>query len=531
MMKAAISIADGALRGLFKIPFKTLVFSVVVATFVARVVLTPFRTVVIGDEYAYAVKAFEFLNGNFAPMLIHEPGYSLIVAAVAAVAGARSIQSIVIVSQWVSIAIETAAAIPLVLAAREMFGKAVGIIAGMLYIAWMPPDMLVAGRMECLTVLVTCVAILFAAKSRGDWRWFVASGMVCGFNVIVHPGGWTLFIAAAAIFLFTRGHKVRFDDATKFLAGLLPVVSVVVADALVRLAWFGSPFDYGPNSNYWVQTMAEAWAPNVDGSSILAYLSSTPLSGLLDRFVFHGTLYLAYDFVVDAIPAVLLAPFAAGFVLALLRKKHRGLAIALLSVIVVTIPVFGPFPEIRYTIAAIPAVLMLCAWMVNIVTKHALKFPGFTSRLATVAIISALVAGVSLPAFQNRFGGGPDSFKPSENATAMECDTYGAWCAANLHGSFIMVFDGAEIMEHFNDTGLLPSKVSMEYYAPSENVTTIPTAYFATTGDAYAWLKENRVTDVVVTNSTAYPWFSGVANDSRFTALYRGDSCVVYEVD
>lgn len=506
-------------------------------TFILRVITARFETILLEDVYFYVLKASEILNGNFSPMLLQEDGLSFAIAAAGGILGIHSIPGLIMVSQWLSIIFESVALIPVALCAKEIGGKRVALVAAILYASWIPRDTFGLAQTESLAVLLISLVVWSAIKSRVDWRYMFISSACAGYMAITRENGWPLLIAEYAIFLFTRQARISREQIKPILKqcifSVIPFFLIWIPDLINRAIYFGNPFSFGYNSNFWVDSYAEMIAPNLAQPSFLDFLGTHGITSLFERFIIGGAGMLSYVFFLDEIPAVLLVLFFAG----VLNKKIRPLIIALIIFIAPLIAIWQILIQPRFITITTPIVLIVCAETFIKIVKRVFNKSSINrnekKHVITMLVLTIIVSFMLINTARTTLSSKSGSYRAQEDSSVLPYYTWGQWCADNIRNATIMIVDSSAIMAHFQDArvGGLNGITS---YAPYENIKTISRGYFDSTIEAYTWIKTHHVTHVVLDLVSALPqeWERDLINDtSQFKLLFFNQTnCYVFQV-
>ena len=198
---------------------------------------------------------------------------------------------------------------------------------------------------------------------------------------------------------------------------------------------FGSPFSYGENSKYFVDSYQQVWSKNVPNQSLLGYLQSHSITDYVDKFLINGTVKIALTYGERIIPPLL----AFAFLYAIFRSfsDRRLLVIAgvfLIWVISLT-PVFSIYGTSRHLIPTASLVFILGMFgCTQLLKDHRHKIPllsVFALALVLWSIYPAVNVHVSPPEYKTK---------------VMDGFEWGQWAAQNLTGKLALI-EGLDLIQ------------------------------------------------------------------------------------
>ncbi|HEX5008768.1 MAG TPA: glycosyltransferase family 39 protein [Planctomycetota bacterium] len=317
----------------------------------------PFDTVLREDALSYLDQAFALRAGDWTATA-HPVGWPLLLAGAMELLGVRARGDAMQLARLLSVLLVAACAFPVASLARRAAGERAALLA-VLALACSTTLIWLGGiaYADPLFVLLATWSAAWAARSQGRLRPLLGATALASLSFWVKPSGLFLLLALLVYAAIVRRR------AGLRLAPLLWLPLLFVALSLphlvLRARTFGSPFSYGENSKYFVDSYAQVWDPSVPIPSLGNYLASHTPAQWLDKFVVHGALRIGWYFLLEigALWALLLA---AGIWL----WARRGLDVLLCllvpaALLLGLVPVFAVFGDPRYMAMTLPFVFVI----------------------------------------------------------------------------------------------------------------------------------------------------------------------------
>ncbi|NMC05037.1 MAG: oligosaccharide flippase family protein [Candidatus Lokiarchaeota archaeon] len=447
-----------------------MLMAVVVVAFILRATLVNMSYPLIDDNFHYMIKAIEISKGNWTPMQPWGMGWSIILAPFMAMMNSSSIFEKMLFISFLSLVFEAAAIIPLFYSTKLLVNHRVAIIASVLYAVFIP-DRAIAllGMTEPAYVFLVLLAFTFILKSKDNWKYLVPAGLVSGLILESRSSGIMAVVALFLAILFTRkdpAMKAMIKHVVIFGVFFLALAGPFMA---WRAAWFGSPFEYGPNTKLFIDDFALAWAENhPEAPSIFEYLASHSLFQVADRFIIDGLAREFYQFFILLFPLVLFVFFIVGLLKITIDKQRRVLVLVLIALFLLSSISYAFLSNQRHLLVLIPFAMVLAAYgMVKIVSSLHVR----RKKVIMAVLLGACCLSMIIPPVQERFSGSPDDLSSFQYIVARNRSAlvWGKWIAENLHNSRI-AFIPPEVlscvtatMVYFDDVVASPSPYGALY--------------------------------------------------------------------
>ncbi|MDA9982098.1 glycosyltransferase family 39 protein, partial [Gammaproteobacteria bacterium] len=222
--------------------------------------ITPFGLVLREDAYNFAIKGMEIANGDLSLDRPQAIGWPLLLGLVYSVMSVDDIFEAMYIARWTSIVCMALCVVALGKACREIWpGTRYKALTIAIVLAFgSAPLIFSAARSamsEALFLLSVLGVVYFTARAtardKPDLRYLAVAAALTAVSYYVRPNGLFIF-AALLITLVLHSWGSRKSLTLSLSVSILAFVLIVLPYLYARHAAFGSPFDYGPNSKYFV---------------------------------------------------------------------------------------------------------------------------------------------------------------------------------------------------------------------------------------------------------------------------------------
>ncbi len=267
----------------------------------------PFDDVLREDALGYIDQAFALRVGDWTAHP-NGVGWPMLLAGAMELLGIQSRTDGMLLARLLSVLLVAACAFPVASLARRVAGEraavlAVIALAGSTTLVWLGG---IAYSDALFLLLATC-SVAWAAAADGRLPALLGATAVASLSWWARPNGLLVLLALLAHAAIVRRR------AGLRLAPLawLPVVFVAISlpHLVLRAQTFGSPFSYGENSKFFIDSYAQVWDPGVPVPTLAEYLRTHSPAQWFDKFVVHGLLRVGWYFLREIGPvwALLLA--------------------------------------------------------------------------------------------------------------------------------------------------------------------------------------------------------------------------------
>ncbi len=261
---------------------------------------TPFDRVLREDAYGIVNKAMEFKIGDFDILHSKSIGWPLFLGFVFYLLNIDDIFSAMFVMRFVSITCIVISIIPIFWICKRLTkGYNLGMATVIVIVAYISNSLIhYAARnstSEPLFLILCLICGGFLITDKMTKKKIVLSSMVASLAYYVRPNGLFLMgIILLTVFIkHARLKKIKIID---YGIVLIVFFTVSAPHLVARWANFGSPFDYGPNSKYFVDDYAHVWAANIKSPSLLEYLKTHSNTDIHKKFIKNGIMAVWRDF-------------------------------------------------------------------------------------------------------------------------------------------------------------------------------------------------------------------------------------------
>ncbi len=236
---------------------KVFVFSAGLFLFYVLAYSTHFQQVLSKDAFFYVNKGMEIANGDFSLFHSHAVGWPVFLGICYKILGVENVFQGMFIARWLSILLFCAAVFPISALCKKVCGhdKTAGacILAVTVYVVSPQiQSMAQFAYTEPLFLVLTLYCYYFLAGNQPlRTREIVLASLLASLSYWVRANGlFQLFVILGMIVLWS-GYDLRYCVKKGMLA-VVVFFTVSAPHLIMRSMQFGSPFDYGPNSKYFV---------------------------------------------------------------------------------------------------------------------------------------------------------------------------------------------------------------------------------------------------------------------------------------
>lgn len=396
-----------------------------------------FETVLREDAYVFLLKGFEISEGNWTPLRGHSIGWPVILAFFLKLFCIESLYSGMILSRILSILAIGFSIFPFSWLANKLVDKKSAIIAVLAFA--LSPIMIrsvvsnYGGYTEPVFILLVISAMYFLADSANKPVNAVTATVLSGLSFYVRPNG--IFMLGVT-FLYIAYLVWRGKINRAFLL-LVPFLFFLVSlpNLYTRYEAYGSAFDFGKNSQYFVDSHAPVSSSKTPAQNVsfTNYLSTHSLSDYYQKFLVHG-LFNIVDQFYSLLGVVWALLFLLGFVRYLVfdrfPKFYAFFALFFVFVAGFT-PVFDVYGIERHLFVLVPFAFIISS-------KFLIDLTGRCNRKNILVLLFVLFI---IDHAQLR------TFMSGIRITAPKVqDEWATWAATNLGGKIVIV-EGSDLVE------------------------------------------------------------------------------------
>ncbi len=468
------------------------------------------------DAYIYVLKALEITRGNWLPIHTHGIGLPAFLAPFLYLWGGQSIFEHFLIGVLVTAVTGAAIVFPLAwLSYKLTRSKEASLGAIIMFIFAFPiiiPDNLFIFT-ESLFTLIFITSLCLIYKGCDNAAFAYSASAVAGLGYWVRPNGIMILPILVVSFLISCKAGRWRALGTAFL--MIAVFFAVSGPMLyMRHAQFGSAFDYGENSKYFVERYVDVWgaAPSV---SIGNYLASHTAGDIFNRFFIAGTLLALIYFAYVLLPGIFF--FLYGVVVTwrdpLWFPIWTGIGIWIASLT----PIFYLYYLTRHLFPIAPLGIIMSAAGVKamIASRPESKKMVLSIFAASQAVI--LCVSISVFLFSAR------RFTKDVSRVTADSLVWARWAAAHVRG-VLAIGNGMNIMMLLPDTEV--GGVGMlDLYAPKSRLRITYPGKFDSLEEAMPIMRMRKVTHIALEDDVQNP-IPFVPN--KYLSIYDGERIPPY---
>ena len=258
----------------------------------------------------------------------------------------------------------------------------------------------------------------------------------------VRPYGLFLFGAMVLVILLATRKSYRTMVVACSAAGG-SFFLIVLPGLYARYAAFGSPFDYGANSKYFVAHYKHVWAENIASPSLWEYLTTHDWGDYYWKFVHEGLEVVLYYLQVGLLPLAWVTLAAAGAVTIFLTRRRAlyFVPVAVLVSIAGMSVIFHVYGSIRHLLYLAPLLLILAGAFFFVLERTRFRVNNIAGT-CMILIVIATTHDVGWWRFQ-------------QLEIPQVKDHWAVWAAENLSGN-VAIVEGGDLLkmsEHYASRG------------------------------------------------------------------------------
>lgn len=410
---------------------------------------TAFDRVLREDAYNFVVTGMRIAHGDFGSFQKQSVGWPLFLAGIFWLAQVETVFGAMRIARWTTIILIALSVIPLAHICKQILPNrhyATACLSVLMAFA-SAPLIHFAGKnamSEPLFMLLTMLAALAFISNGSELRNIVIAAILLGLAYWVRPNALFVFIALIG----SIGLRYLFDSTNKardIIVALVVFVAVCTPYWFTRYLEFGSAFDYGPNSKYFVDDYEQVWADNIKNPSLITYLSTHSWSEIYQKFVERGVFNVLEHLFNRVLPIhwVLLATLS--FLVVLWKGLSQKITIVHMVIAMTIIgmtPVFDIFASVRHLIYLVPFLLVAAVWFVSSLEAKDWRYANI---IFSILILITTSTFIPIKTYGYKHLGLP-----------VVQDHWAVWAARNIDGK-VVIIEGADILrmsQHYKREGI-----------------------------------------------------------------------------
>jgi hypothetical protein len=470
----------------------------------------PFDRVLREDAYNFVVKALEIAHGDFSLDRTQAIGWPLMLGAVFYFLDVSDLFEAMFIARWTSITITGACVLVLgklcvrIFGREGFFGLVIAIVLAFIFAPrTAPPSFNALAEPLFLLCALVMTGLLVKAFATDQIRlgYTALAAAVSAVAYYVRPYGLFLFAAMVLVcLLVSRKNRRELVTVCALAAGVFLVVTLPYLYA--RYAAFGSMFDYGSNSKYFVAHYEYVWADNVPAPSFWQYLKTHDWMDYYWKFIHEGLFVVLYYLQEGLLSGTWIALSMAGAVTIFWvgRQTLYFAPMAVLASIMGMSVIFHVYGSIRHLLYLVPFLL---------ITAGAFFFVLDRSRFGIKNIV-----GTCMIAFVITTAPGIDWLKPEQVAVAQIKDHWAVWAAENLRGNVAIVEGGdlLEMSQHYESKGW---RIAKEFQSVEPRINTIRPGVYRDLSRALEEFKQRNIRYLITDDNhiRRRPYLKDVSNE------------------
>lgn len=512
LLESKINVIMNFLEKKFSLTLLVLFF----ISLVIRLAVTPFDMILNADAYNYLLKSLEIVQSNFIPVLDRPDGWSFVMAPFFYLFKSASIFQNMAYTRIISNIFGALAIFPLAYLGKKLLNKRSLFV---LLILFTFSSRLIrhstTGLTESLFIFLLITTVFFIVKTTENKNYILVAALFGALAYYVRTNGLLfLFVILFSLFIL-RKQIPKFNY--KSVIYIILVFFLVSSPFLYqRHIYFGSPFTYGPVSNYFADDYQKVWSPNLPSVSLTDYLSTHTFNDYIQRFVVNGFFKVIYNFIgaissqfLFLIPLLknhisyaviylfaalisltlailLLLTFLEGLKSCFKNKKFIPLTVVFIFWIITLSIIYNTHYASRYLDVIIPLILIFNSAGIIIILRN----NRYKNLILALFLIGFIIFSLITPI-------GFLYLNQEEKNAAQDGLGWGKWASENIKGKIAIVGSGELIMMHLPDT-MIAGVSQPDLYAPISNLSITTPCYFENLSAAMEWFQKTNITHLAI---------------------------------
>ena len=470
------------------------------------------------DSYIYTLKALEITKGDWSPIRTHSVGWPAFLAAFFYFWQSSSIFENFLYAIIITTIVSSALIFPLAyLSGRLLYLKRNILLVLLSFIftySLIIPEGTLIILSEPLFSFLFLLALCFIFKARDQSGFIFLAAAISALAYFVRPTGLFLLpILLISYWLLTK-HWLRLRIL--YSVFIIIIFFVVALPFLYqRHLYFGSAFDYGGNSEYFIENYTSAWGDVFPKTSFFNYLNQHSLTDWFKKFVVAGFFLALTYFFYSILPLIFF------FIIGWSTSKDNRLWLITKIIFVVwfigLIPVFSIYYLPRHFFPVLPlALIMAVAGFRQLVGNRENHYRLDSAFIIYQIIILFLSTSILIWAMK--------TLAKDISLNRRDALVWAQWAAVNVKGK-VAVGDGSDILMMNLSDARIGGRGMMDMIAPQSGLSTIYPGKVEQLDDLREWFREKEVTHLLLDDERWSPVFF---LPSKHLKIYTGEDIPDY---
>jgi hypothetical protein len=469
------------------------------------------------DSHLYILKALEILQGNWLPIHTHAIGLPIFLAPFLYVWGASSIFENFLIGIIITAVAGAAIVFPLAWLAYRLTASKTAVMTTLVMFACAFPLIIPSTLFiftESLFTLLFLISLCLLYKAQERPLFAYAASAIGGLGYWVRPNGIVILPILLISYLIMH-KKIEVFRLLKIIILMVGIFFAVSGPMLYgRHIQFGSAFDYGENSKYFVEQYTDVWgaAPSV---SLPQYITTHTSKDIFNRFFLTGLCLVLLYFAYNLLPGIFF--FFYGAVLTWRDPTWTPIWIAIGIWIASLTPIFHLYYITRHLFPIAPlGMLVSIAGLNTIITL----LPNFKKTLFYVFIgsqVAILCVSISVFLFTER--------RFTKDISRMTADSmiWAKWAATHVRG-VLATGNGTNIMMLLPDTQV-GGRGLQSLIAPISGLSITYPGKFKSLSEAMPILEMRGATHILLEDQVINPM---LFVSDKYLSIYTGEDIPSY---
>ena len=466
-----------------------LIYLLAFISFLLKIIFSSTSGFLNPDAFVYLVKTKELLQGDFRPILTHSFGLPIISSLFFFPIIERDYLDLIFFSKLLNIFYNSIIIIPIYFICLQLKLSKKTILISILFFIFYPtyylPQQFMSENIFTFFFLFVLLCVLKYQEFKKNY-YLLSLFLIISFCYYIKPTGLLLYFSILFFLLlvnFKNFKKILNIIYFSFFFWLFSLPFLIQ-----RFIYFGSPFTYGNNDNYFLESYTYVWADNIDKITLLEFILNSNFIDIIDKFIKNGFFKIIFDLFLPLsnsltsysiiTPPIILIFFFVIFINNLFNSKYSIFIFTFIFWVIILIPIYEIFGTPRHLEFLIPIIIILSSIGIS---KFLLLFKQTYLINFTFIFIFIFFNLINFYYFK-------------EYINTHSFDTrYIKWIKKNnISGNFATIGEDHILMMHYNTTKVA-LKGPYSFYDNINNIYLSPLGYFENSESAINYYKSKKI--------------------------------------
>ena len=446
------------------------------------------------DAFAYLVKTKEIILGDWRPIKSHSFGLSIVSSIFLFPFIDKNYVDLAYYAKLLNIFYNSIILFPMFLISKQLnFSKLaifISILIFIFYPTYYQPQQFMTENLFTFIFLFILFFVLKYQETNKNLNLLILFILIA-LSYYIKPTGLILYISIIIYLCIFNIKKLYNLISIILFSSIFWIASLPFL--FHRYIYFGSPFTYGNNDKYFLETYTYVWSDNISNINLFEFLLSTPMIEIIDKFIKNGLMKIFFDLFIPIsnslnIYSMVTSPIILIFFLVVFLNNLFKVKF---SIFIYSF-IFWIFPlSLVYEIYGTPRHLYFLIPIIILLSSEGLdKFLKFykSTKLTNISLLLFFIIFQTINPFYLKYFTG---YK--------EHDTrYIEWIIDNkIDGNFATIGGDHVLMMYFYNSKVA-LKDAYNLYDPVHNIYLSPIGYFKNENEAMQYYNDKKINYLLI---------------------------------